>query len=61
MKETQVELKARVMAQAEARIKEGLAKRAGLKRLSDIEELVDEMTGRLGQALEAEILKNTNQ
>jgi hypothetical protein len=61
MKETQAELRAALMAQAEARIKEALAQSDGLKRLSDIEELVYETTRQLGQALEAEILKEHGQ
>jgi hypothetical protein len=57
MKTSQAEQRAGLTAQAEALVKEALAKSAGLKRLADIEELVYETTRRLGQELEAEILR----
>jgi hypothetical protein len=61
MKATKTELRAALMAQVEALVEEALAKSDGRKRLEDIEELVYETTRRVGQALEAGILKEQGQ
>jgi tRNA(Ile2) C34 agmatinyltransferase TiaS len=61
MKTNQAEQRARLKAQAEVVIEEALAKGEGLKRLEDIEELVYETVRKLGQELEAGILRGHGQ
>jgi hypothetical protein len=56
MSETKTEWRAKLVAQAQARIEEALAQSEGPKRLVDIERLVSETTRQIGQELEAEIL-----
>ncbi|MHB8629657.1 MAG: hypothetical protein ACYDEO_26090 [Aggregatilineales bacterium] len=57
MTSSQTAQRAALKAQADGLLEEALAKSAGLKRLEDIEALVFETGGRIGQVIEAEIIE----